>query len=590
MPPLLARLFAIDTRTLALFRISLGTILLIDLIEKSLDIVAFYTDRGILPRDIFLSQFKHTAIWSFHLVSGSVWIQLILFLLASLAAVCLIVGYNTRMATILCWVLLTSLHYRNPMILQGGDVLLRMLTFWSMFVPLGSSYSIDRAIDPQPSSHNEQRIVSMGTTALLLQVVILYWFTALLKTDQKWIPDGTAIYYALMLDAFATPIGLWLRQFPLVMQALTYIVYVLEAGAIIFLMSPWRTMAIRSIGVILLIMMHIGIGVCMSLGLFPLVDIVALLLFIPSSWWDYIQLYMPKSTQITVYYDDTCFFCTMCIRILRIAFFVPEPNIKPASLTPVIDLYIRAEHSWVAILPDHTVVLRFHAWLAFCKLSPILRLFLPFFSSPAILPYGQRLYVWIANRRNILGHITSYVFSSKCNRQPMFFSRITSFVCFFALVCVIWWNIASVPGISIRVPSVITSFVYATHIDQRWNLFAPYPRTDDGWYVVSGTLANGRIVDAYHGILLEPSFAKPTIVSEEYQNRHWRKYLMSLQEYRHKNRRPSYGTYICATWNATASQGEQLKNISIYYMHENTMANYATSSPIIRLIWEQSCF
>jgi hypothetical protein len=32
---------------------------------------------------------------------------------------------------------------RNPYILSGGDVLLRVVVFWAMFLPLGDRYSLD---------------------------------------------------------------------------------------------------------------------------------------------------------------------------------------------------------------------------------------------------------------------------------------------------------------------------------------------------------------------------------------------------------------------------------------------------------------
>ena len=50
-------MLAVDLRSLALFRVALGTCLLIDLAGHIPQIDDFYTDAGILPRDALISQF-----------------------------------------------------------------------------------------------------------------------------------------------------------------------------------------------------------------------------------------------------------------------------------------------------------------------------------------------------------------------------------------------------------------------------------------------------------------------------------------------------------------------------------------------------
>jgi len=50
----LRRVFGLDLRSIALFRILLGTLLLSDLLLRASDITAFYTDQGVLtPENTF---------------------------------------------------------------------------------------------------------------------------------------------------------------------------------------------------------------------------------------------------------------------------------------------------------------------------------------------------------------------------------------------------------------------------------------------------------------------------------------------------------------------------------------------------------
>ena len=84
----LQRIFGLDTRSLAIFRIVVGVLILIDLYDRSLYLTDFYTDDGFLTRALvndYLGQMKPTVedaipstmpwpFWSFHLLSGDVWV------------------------------------------------------------------------------------------------------------------------------------------------------------------------------------------------------------------------------------------------------------------------------------------------------------------------------------------------------------------------------------------------------------------------------------------------------------------------------------------------------------------------------------
>jgi hypothetical protein len=229
--------FSLDLRSLALFRISLALVVLTDLCLRALDLRAHYTDFGLLPRAITIAEYAPQGFLSLHFLGGTVFSQVILFLAAALCAVGLLLGYRTRLMTILSWMLLVSLHNRNPMILDAGDVLLRLLLFWAMFLPLGAVYALDGVLTP-PSRRLPERVLSVGTVALILQVCFVYWFTAALKHDPVWRTEGSAVYYALNLDSFATSFGLWLRQFPTLLPPLSFVTLIVEAVGPCLLFLP----------------------------------------------------------------------------------------------------------------------------------------------------------------------------------------------------------------------------------------------------------------------------------------------------------------------------------------------------------------
>ena len=229
-------IFGIDLRTLAVFRILLGGFLILDLCLRSRDLVAHYSDFGIFPRAAAIEGLA-AGSFSLHLMSGSAFFQGALFLLAGLFALLMVFGWRTRIATIASWFLLLSLQNRNWEIHSGEDQLSMVLLFWAMFLPLGARFSVDAALDRKSKEHSNA-FISLASGALLLQGMSMYFFSALLKSDARWFPDGTAVYYALQLDYFATSLAVWFRQFETLLQGLTYYVWALEFIGPILIFSP----------------------------------------------------------------------------------------------------------------------------------------------------------------------------------------------------------------------------------------------------------------------------------------------------------------------------------------------------------------
>src|SRR5436853_5621492 len=84
--------YSLDLRSLALFRIALGAVLLGDLITRAFDLTVFYTDFGVLPRAALLEVFSPAERFSIHLLSGQFIVQALLFVIAGVFALMLFFG------------------------------------------------------------------------------------------------------------------------------------------------------------------------------------------------------------------------------------------------------------------------------------------------------------------------------------------------------------------------------------------------------------------------------------------------------------------------------------------------------------------
>ncbi|SDC56082.1 HTTM domain-containing protein [Natrinema hispanicum] len=274
----IANRFAIDTRALAVFRIALGLLLLTDLALRSRDLEAFYTDAGVLPRAALFSDYSN--VYSLHAISGELWAIALLFVVAAVFAAAVTIGYRTRLATVCSWLLLLSLHARNPMVLNGGDTFLRILLFWAMFLPLGERWAVDARRTDEPRA----TVSNVATMALLLQVTAMYVVNAIHKSRGEMWFNGEAVVYVFSLDyKFTFLLGDVLAKYPELLRMMTYLWTGLLLSSPLLLLLTGRPRAVLATA---FAGMHLGMLVTMRIGIFPLVVVTALVPFYPPVVWD----------------------------------------------------------------------------------------------------------------------------------------------------------------------------------------------------------------------------------------------------------------------------------------------------------------
>jgi hypothetical protein len=287
---LLPRLFAIDTRSLALFRIALGALLLVDLLIRLTDLNAMYADGGMFSRAEIRFRYTSAWNWSFHFWNGSAAFQATLFGLAILLALALLAGWKTRWAALGSWLLLLSVQHRVPTILNAGDGLLRLLLFWALFLPLDRVWSVaawqQRRTSQAAGSDASSPVLSVASAAILIQMALMYFFSALFKSTPDWF-QGKVIAGSLTHDFYAKPAGEYLLQFPALLPAMTLAVYALEAVGPLLLFFPKHTGRVRLLVIPALAAMHLGIELCLTVGLFSLIALTGLTLFLPAEFWNH---------------------------------------------------------------------------------------------------------------------------------------------------------------------------------------------------------------------------------------------------------------------------------------------------------------
>ncbi|MGL3149255.1 HTTM domain-containing protein [Microbacterium sp. A82] len=204
------------------------------------------------------------------------------------------IGYRTRIVTPILLILIVSLQSNNGFVLNGGDTLYRITLLFLVFANLSEHYSLDarrrsrRPGLPSPRRWGIPAYISNAAhnTALVLccfQIIVVYVVSGVWKlTGEEWL-GGTALFYALRIDAFmAYPaINELLWQSSLLIYIATFIaLWVQTLFPLALLWRPTRIFVLVS-----LIFMHLGIAVLLGLWPFSLAMIALDMLFIRDSTW-----------------------------------------------------------------------------------------------------------------------------------------------------------------------------------------------------------------------------------------------------------------------------------------------------------------
>lgn len=250
-----------DARRLARFRIAVAAVILLDVLERLRDFHTFYTDRGLLPRDrVFGAAVADNWSW-LRWTGGSTGVALV-FAIGIAAIVALVVGYRTRIATVIAWSFVLSVQRRCPQILDGGDLVESCLLFWLVWADAGATASLDAR------KHGARDAVAAFPVRMLqLQIAAIYFFTAIEKSDLGWY-GGVALGRILQMQEFARPTAAWLLRLPALCRALSFAVPPTEAAIAVLMFLPWRRA--RLVAFACACALHLGIFVVMNVGMFSL--------------------------------------------------------------------------------------------------------------------------------------------------------------------------------------------------------------------------------------------------------------------------------------------------------------------------------
>lgn len=317
--------FSLDYRSLAVFRIGLGTVILYDLLLLLPDLDAFLGPNGTYPASLFTHDPHMLCHWSFHALGPLFFVKL-LFAFNAALAVCLILGYRTTAVTFLCWLFSISLAHRNPLAMYlGRDYALILFLMWGMFLPLGRAFAVDALKNKTAAAG---RVVSVASAGLILSLIMIYLLCGWLKTHPSWTKDLNALNYVFNNSDLATPLGTWLLRFPLLLKALAGLTVALERFGILLILFPLPNARFKGLLVLIFMLFHAALYATTIVEWFSLIMITAWAALIPSSWWSkqYPAVHVDQNIWRNAVAGLTLLLIILCNYKNADGFFHPQPK------------------------------------------------------------------------------------------------------------------------------------------------------------------------------------------------------------------------------------------------------------------------
>lgn len=529
-----------DPRSLGLFRIMLGSLLFFDVLRRFPDLTDFYSNAGVVSNHFAMFRPMSSHLFSVYHAFSTPTEVTVLACVHLAVNFGLIIGWRTKLMHVLAALLITSLNSRSVMLENGGWVVLNLLTVWSLFLPLGRRFSVDALRrswsewrestveslnDRLAPKRDVRQVVSLAVTALIAQWVVIYAFNVVHKNGPAW-RDGSAVYYFFQQDRMVTALGAWVRELlPMsAIQGMTFGTLIVESMIAFLLVVPAWTRHARMVAFMLAFALHGGIDAVVQLGPFSWAMIFVFFVFIPKSYWDWVEERLRKrSSPRTVVFDaDDGFSITFCrflkrIDLLGLVRFAGAPGAKRPTPGPELPEAVTQKLvRKTLVVVDDTGEKHWtgaEALVRLCDALVIPRSLARVFG----LGWFDSLVSKAARRRKRLtrGFALSDLRSDAVEEaatQPSTLhglgENIRHYSAQVAVVAVLlatgsqvlMENHAIPPALKLKDrPEWMSAVVIYPRLFQGWSMFAPGPPMEDGRIVVDGRTVDGRKLDPFTG-------------------------------------------------------------------------------------------
>ncbi|MGH3675915.1 MAG: HTTM domain-containing protein [Mycobacterium sp.] len=259
--------------SLGLVRMAFGALVVAWTLALLPDLYELFGEHGVVPQHprtdyrwgVFETWTGDTA-----LLIG--WVVLLM------SAIAMTVGWHSRLAAVLVFVLIASFMQRDGWVFNTGDALIRLEALFLALASCGAALSLDQR-RRTGSFWSAQCRAPWLIRLMQVQLSVIYLVSVQAKLRGRTWVDGTAVSYAWREDQGLAliPAPEWLSTNGLIVNVATWGTIVIElAIAILVWNRRWRPWVLAA-GVV----MHLMMMVNLSIGFFSLAMFVLYLAFVP---------------------------------------------------------------------------------------------------------------------------------------------------------------------------------------------------------------------------------------------------------------------------------------------------------------------
>ncbi|EID16351.1 Vitamin K-dependent gamma-carboxylase [Mycobacterium xenopi RIVM700367] len=258
--------------TVGLVRMAFGAVAVGWTVSLRPDLYELFGPRGVQPRQPGGGfQWGVFALWTSDRALLLGWAVLLV------SSVLVTIGWHSRLAALVVFVLIVSFEHRNPWVWNSGDIVVRLEALFLALSPCGAALSLDQKRAGATFWSAQQR-PQWPVRLMQLQLSLIYLASVLSKINGSAWPQGTAVSYALRLqDMLLVRAPDWLTNSALLMNIATWGSLGVELSLAILVwnrrLRPW----VLAAGVV----MHTLIMITIAVGFFTLAMFVLYLAFVP---------------------------------------------------------------------------------------------------------------------------------------------------------------------------------------------------------------------------------------------------------------------------------------------------------------------
>jgi predicted DCC family thiol-disulfide oxidoreductase YuxK len=264
------------------------------------------------------------------------------YVLAILAGVLFALGWRTRISSLLFCFVVVALENRSPLITDGGDNVLILMSIFLCFTRCGRHWSLDaRRLNAQrprtsgkPAGERPDWLIELNAArdqianvlhngavlVIAFQVCVIYATAGLYKVQGSMWQDGSAMGYVLRLRWFQPWPGLdsWLLGHGTLLAIAGFVTVFVQVGFPFTVFTP----KLKYPSLVVLAGMHLSIAVLLGLPFFSLIMLVGDAVFLSDRVWRAVErsvggpAYAEDMNAIampTLVFDGDCAFCTSSV-------------------------------------------------------------------------------------------------------------------------------------------------------------------------------------------------------------------------------------------------------------------------------------